>query len=73
MDNTSLESLFHWLSDDIVRFKIKVGFYEKCNSYIMQNVFSAALRAAIMSLSFVASRRTMLQRDHSLVNMHQTV
>jgi len=27
MDSVSLESMFHWLSDDIVRFKIKVGFF----------------------------------------------
>jgi len=27
---TSLKSMFHWLSDDIVRFKIKVGVEEKC-------------------------------------------
>jgi len=25
----SLESVFHWLSDDIVRFKVEVGVEEK--------------------------------------------
>jgi len=30
MDKISLESMFHWLSDDIVRFKIEVGVEEKC-------------------------------------------
>ena len=30
MDNISLESMFHWLSDNIVRFKIEVGVEEKC-------------------------------------------
>jgi len=30
MDNISLESTFHRLSDDVVRFKIEVGVEEKC-------------------------------------------
>jgi len=29
MDKISLEMSFHWLSEDIVKFKIKVGVYEK--------------------------------------------
>jgi len=29
MDKIVLETSFHWLSDDIVRFKIEVGVYEK--------------------------------------------
>ena len=29
MDNISLEFVFHWLSDDIARFKIEVGVEEK--------------------------------------------
>jgi len=28
MDNTSLETSFYWLSDDRVRFRIKVGVEE---------------------------------------------
>jgi len=30
MQNISLKSMYHWLSYDIVRFKIKVGVEEKC-------------------------------------------
>ena len=30
MDNISLESMFHWISDDTVRFKIELGVEEKC-------------------------------------------
>jgi len=30
MDNILLEMSFHWLSDDIVWFKIKLGVGEKC-------------------------------------------
>ena len=30
MHNISLEMLFYWLSEDIVRFKIEVGVEEKC-------------------------------------------
>jgi len=29
-ENISLEYMFHWLSDDIVRFTIEVGVEEKC-------------------------------------------
>ena len=29
-DNTSLETSFYWLYDDIVRFKIEVEVEEKC-------------------------------------------
>jgi len=29
-DKMLLETSFYWLSDDIVRFKIKVGVSEKC-------------------------------------------
>ena len=29
-DGISLESMFHWLFDDLVRFKIEVGVEEKC-------------------------------------------
>jgi len=29
MDKILLETSFYWLSDDVVRFKIDVGFYEK--------------------------------------------
>jgi len=45
---------------------------EKCNTYITQNVFSTALRAAMTSLSFM-DRRTTPQRGHLLVDTHQTV
>jgi len=51
-DKILLEMSFYCLSDDTVRFKIKVGFYEKCkkcNTYIMQNGFTAAHRAAMTS------------------------
>jgi len=30
IDNISLESTFHWLSADIVRFKMEVRVEEKC-------------------------------------------
>jgi len=30
-DNISLESMCHWLSADIIRFKIEVGIEEKCS------------------------------------------
>ena len=45
MDKLLLETSFHWLSDDIARFKIKVGFtrnVQKCNKYNTQNDRSAA-------------------------------
>jgi len=29
MDNTSLESTFHWLSEHTVKFEDNVGFYKK--------------------------------------------
>jgi len=29
MDNISLKCMFHWLSEDTVRFEVDVGFYEK--------------------------------------------
>ena len=46
-----LETSFYWLSGDIVRFKIEVGFrnVQKCNSHITQNGFTAARRAAMTS------------------------
>jgi len=33
-DNISLETSFHWLSEDIVRFKIEVGVEEKCTKML---------------------------------------
>jgi len=30
MDKILLETSFYWLSDDVIRFKIEVGVYEKC-------------------------------------------
>jgi len=32
--NVSLETSFYWLSEDIVRFKIEVGFEEKCTKML---------------------------------------
>ena len=29
MGKISLETFFHWIADDIVRFKIEVGVYDK--------------------------------------------
>jgi len=46
MDNKPLEYMFHWLSDDIVRFKIEVGVEEKCtkcNRYNTQNGHSRSM------------------------------
>jgi len=40
MNNISLESTFHWLSKDTVKFKVDVEFarnMQKCNSQHMQN------------------------------------
>ena len=34
MDNISLESMSHWLSDDIVRFNIEVAVEEKCTKNV---------------------------------------
>jgi len=34
MDNISLETLLYWLSEDMVRFKIKVGVEEKCTKML---------------------------------------
>jgi len=34
-DNTSLESMFHWLSEDVLKFEVDAGFennWQKCNS-----------------------------------------
>jgi len=43
MDKILLETSFYWLSDDKVRFKIDVGFFEKkCNSKHTQNGHSTA-------------------------------
>ena len=33
-DNVSLETSFSWLSDDIVRFKIKMGVVKKCKKML---------------------------------------
>jgi len=41
MDKILLETSFHWLSDDIVRFKIKMGFMrnvQKCNIRYTQKI-----------------------------------
>jgi len=58
----------------IVRFKIEVGFMRnvayKNVTVISHNVFSTALHAAMTSLSFMATRCTTQQRDHSLVDTH---
>jgi len=82
VDNISIWTIYRWSLCFIGFLTIqsgsrsKWGFrrnVQKCNSYITHNVFSTALRAAMMSLSFMVSRCTAPQRDHSLVDMHQTV
>jgi len=49
MDNISLETSFHWLSDDLVRFKIIIGVGEnmqKCNT--VSDVFASSQQQAVM-------------------------
>jgi len=68
MDDTSLESMFHWLSEDIVRFKIKVGLTRnvpKYNTYITQDAFSAhatARRTAMSADDVIIVGRCLLRR-----------
>jgi len=50
-----LESMFHWLSDDTVRFKSEVGVSEKCTK--MQNGFSA----------YATARRTAMSADDVII------
>jgi len=45
MDNTSLESTFHWLSEDVLKFEVSAGFlsnWQKYNTSHVQNGRSAA-------------------------------
>ena len=46
MDNISLESMFHWLSKDVLKFEVDAGIYEQlANMYVTvdtQNGRSAA-------------------------------
>ena len=39
--------MFHWLSDDMVRFKIEVGVEEKCNKMAIPTARPAADDAII--------------------------
>ena len=45
--NISLESMFHWLSDDTVKFKIKVRVEEKCTK-IVSDVLASSQQQALM-------------------------
>jgi len=40
-----LNSVYDWLSDDIVRFKIKVGVDEKCTKTLTLNTRKMAIAA----------------------------
>jgi len=45
MDSISLNSVYDWLSDDVVRFKIEVGVDEKCTKTLTLNTRKMAIAA----------------------------